>query len=315
MPVSAATALPAFDLHELRATGGELRVTGTWSGVRGMRFVRPTLTVGGRRLLATLEHKPWAPDADPWTATFPWDGGEVDVDDAVLSVAPTITVTLGEGGPPAAAEPEDPIVVERRRFDRRETEIGFLRDELRAAREERDRAQARTEALERERDDAVAAVEQAERRFERAARQRDEARDERDAARAALETERRAHGEDVRRRDEAVARAAEAEEDREEVRRQRDAAALAYRALEQRRREPAAMSREAGTAPAVGEDGEEPIGVRTLPAITPETSELLHAQRGTAGLTEMDLLAFRFFGGIAAIAFVVLLISLLRAIA
>lgn len=329
MSASAPTALPTFELQDLRHQDGELVVTGSWSGVRGMRFMRPTLTVAGRRALATMEHKPWAPDAEgPWVAAFPWEGGPPDPRDVSLAVAPSVTVRLAGA---SAAEPEpgpDPIVAERRRFERRETEVGFLRDELKAAREERDRALARVAAAEEERAAAAASAEQAERRFERAARQRDEARQERDDARAALEQERRAHQADVRRRDEALGRAAEAEAEHERTRRQRDAAGVAYRALEQRLREPAMARRLDGAgeaqpasaasaaAPATAEarEEEQPIGVRTLPAVTPEVTGLLQG-RERPGLTEFDLLAFRFFGAIAAISFVALLVSLLRAIA
>ena len=53
----------SFDLERLEAGDDAIVVKGRWSGVRGMRFVRPTLTIGSRRLLATLEHKPWAPEA------------------------------------------------------------------------------------------------------------------------------------------------------------------------------------------------------------------------------------------------------------
>ena len=45
-----------------------LEVTGRWFGVRGRRFMRPTLhlRVDGRRrrLIAVLDHKPWAADTE-----------------------------------------------------------------------------------------------------------------------------------------------------------------------------------------------------------------------------------------------------------
>ena len=66
----------SFELERLELDEGRLVVRGWWSGVRGMRFVRPALVVDGRRVLATLEHKPWA--ARPTAAgprRFPWKRG------------------------------------------------------------------------------------------------------------------------------------------------------------------------------------------------------------------------------------------------
>src|SRR5919106_811236 len=88
-----------FEIERLELDDDRLVVTGHWSGVRGMRFVRPMLVIGNRRVHATLDHKPWAPTTDePWTAAFPWDGSKIDVDDAALSVAPSVTVPLGTQG-------------------------------------------------------------------------------------------------------------------------------------------------------------------------------------------------------------------------
>ena len=74
-----------------------------------MRFVRPTLLSEDRRILATLEHKPWTPAENmPWTAAFPWTGGiAVDAGSLALAVAPQVIVPLGDtvAGAPAAAEP------------------------------------------------------------------------------------------------------------------------------------------------------------------------------------------------------------------
>ena len=58
--------------------GDRLEVTGRWYGLRGHRFVRRALVVQAahdeqRRLLAILDHKPWAAeDGDEWIAAFPW---------------------------------------------------------------------------------------------------------------------------------------------------------------------------------------------------------------------------------------------------
>jgi hypothetical protein len=84
-----------FQLEEVDVAEGRVQITGTWSGVRGLRFVRPTLIVDGREVLADLEHKPWAAgDGEAWTAAFPWNGDELSVEDAVLAVAPSIVVPL-----------------------------------------------------------------------------------------------------------------------------------------------------------------------------------------------------------------------------
>ena len=63
----------SFELSRLELEDGRLLVSGWWSGVRGIRFVRPALVIDGRQVLATLEHKPWATaDDGSWTAAFPW---------------------------------------------------------------------------------------------------------------------------------------------------------------------------------------------------------------------------------------------------
>jgi hypothetical protein len=74
-------------------------VTGRWFGLRGHRFLRPTLDVdvGGdrRRMLADLEHKPWAPEeGEPWTAAFTWRGQPARFDDAEMTVAPELSIKL-----------------------------------------------------------------------------------------------------------------------------------------------------------------------------------------------------------------------------
>lgn len=97
-----------FELERLALAGDELVITGFWTGAEGMRFVRPTLLADDRRILATLEHKPWAPsNGAPWTAAFPWTGGvAVDADSLALVVAPKVIVPLGETATraPAVAE-------------------------------------------------------------------------------------------------------------------------------------------------------------------------------------------------------------------
>ena len=92
-----------FELLRFEWDGeGRLEVEGLWTGIRGTRFVRPTLVTRGpepRRLLAALDHKPWEPaEGKPWLAAFPWEGGEPDFSAAELSVAPGVEVELPAAG-------------------------------------------------------------------------------------------------------------------------------------------------------------------------------------------------------------------------
>ncbi|HZU76049.1 MAG TPA: hypothetical protein VFA70_04740, partial [Dehalococcoidia bacterium] len=90
----------AFELDRIEMAGDDrLEVNGRWFGVRGRRFIRPSLTLLAdeeqRRLLADLDHKPWAAeDGQPWQATFPYDQQDGEWVEAELNVAPDITVTL-----------------------------------------------------------------------------------------------------------------------------------------------------------------------------------------------------------------------------
>jgi hypothetical protein len=94
-----------FELDRFQWAGDRLEVEGRWFGVRGRRFVRPVLTVkvagNRRRLLAVLDHKPWAADEGAaWIAAFPWEGPRDDVGDAELEVG-ALTVDLP---PPGGSE-------------------------------------------------------------------------------------------------------------------------------------------------------------------------------------------------------------------
>lgn len=78
-------------------------MAGRWFGVRGRRFVRPTLTLMHKgaavRALADLEHKPWAAqDGEVWTAAFSVDEGLEGAREIELSVAPDIVVELRPKG-------------------------------------------------------------------------------------------------------------------------------------------------------------------------------------------------------------------------
>lgn len=321
------TARAAFALERLEAADGRLIVSGRWSGVRGMRFVRPALILDGRQLLATLDHKPWAPDADPWVAAFPWDGGDVDRNRLELSVAPSVTVPLGEvseAPQPPTDEPDDQSI------DRLRSEVRFLRSELDSRAEqstrlesvaarERRTAQDATEHrddlervrrdAERERDSALAQLTEAVADREAAVRSRarmEVQRDEAIAERAAIETE----------RDDALARVAE-------LRMRVDEVMLANEHLKQQlqgRLAEDADARTVGTARAVQPPAdrenveiEEPIGVRAIPAARLAAPVLLRSRRATEiGAAPFDVWAIRVLGTAAAICFIVLLVMFIR---
>jgi hypothetical protein len=204
--------------------GARLEVEGTWSGVRGVRFVRPALVVhpgagreAERTLLATLEHKPWpAEEGRPWVAAFPWDGGAPDVADLELAVAPSIVVPLGGGDAEAAPAPPAPPAPPKA------TAPARARDDagpLAAALAARDAARA-------ERDDARAelAAERDRLRAELAAVR--DARPDREVVRA-----------EVRQRDAALAARDAAVADRDAARAERDAVLAERDALRRELRE------------------------------------------------------------------------------
>jgi hypothetical protein len=185
-----------FELEQFEQSGGRLRVLGRWSDVRGMRFMRPTLTIGDRRVLAVLDHKPWMPEeGQQWIAEFPWEGDAADIDTtlAELAVAPSVAVALSSPGVPVdpLGPPEpDPLALEEERRHRLESEITFLREQInvltkRLAETEKERDAARAAAPESQPADDGAGDQFAELRAEV-----DRARAERDNARARLDDER-----------------------------------------------------------------------------------------------------------------------------
>jgi hypothetical protein len=114
----------AFEVERFEWTASDrLEVTGRWYGLRGHRFVRPVLVVQAgdeqRRLLAVLDHKPWAADdGEEWIAAFPWEGAPLELTSAELAVAPSLAVDLpvplvpGRRGR-AATPPEGPLPARR----------------------------------------------------------------------------------------------------------------------------------------------------------------------------------------------------------
>src|SRR6478609_1068928 len=98
----------AFELERFAWTDDDrLEVVGRWFGVRGHRFIRPTLHLRlgdrRRRLIALLDDKPWAADGDgTWIASFPWPDEHDGVTAARLEVAPDVILDLPSAGEAAA---------------------------------------------------------------------------------------------------------------------------------------------------------------------------------------------------------------------
>ena len=102
MPVETRTADAAvLEVERFEWAGPDrIEIVGYWSGLRGRRFMRPTLVLRGeeaesKRLLAVLDHKPWAADdGEEWVAAFPWDGDIVKFDSAEMNVGSGIDLDL-----------------------------------------------------------------------------------------------------------------------------------------------------------------------------------------------------------------------------
>jgi hypothetical protein len=103
-----------FEIERFEWTAADrLEVTGRWFGVRGQRFMRPTLHLRAdgrrRRLIALLDHKPWAPDtAGLWTAAFAWRGDHTGITDPRLEVSTDIVLDLPTPGPGVSISPITP---------------------------------------------------------------------------------------------------------------------------------------------------------------------------------------------------------------
>lgn len=119
----------SFEVERFVCRGpDQIELRGRWFGLRGLRFVRPTLTLAvdgqSQRALADLAHKPWAAqDGEPWEAVFPIEPGGAELGSIVLTVAPDVTVSLPAPGSDAA---DTRIAARPRRDD--------LLDNLRGAR-------------------------------------------------------------------------------------------------------------------------------------------------------------------------------------
>lgn len=308
-----------FELDSLEVAGGHVVVRGRWHGVRGLRFVRPTLIVGGQEVLATLEHKPWPADADPWIAEFPWEAGGVDPRRTALSVAPSVTVPLAWPGD--SEEPPDPAA----------GRVADMEDRIRGLQVERDALRGRLDEAIRDRDAAMRARARMEAQRDEAFRERNAAERERDALiderdgvaerrdeayrdrRVALQSYRRmqeqldaakaAAVEKKVERDRAVAERDEVARDCDELRRRLEEAVaeLAVRPREQAAPQPRMPD----------PDEDRPIGTRGL-----SPAELLassHAEQAARrGTTAGERAAIRLFGTAAFACAFLLLVNLGR---
>jgi len=203
----------AFEVDSFEWTAPDtLEVRGRWFGLRGHRFLRPTLDVQvagqRRRMLAVLEHKPWAAEeGEEWVAAFQWTGPPARLEDAELTVSPDLAVQLPlpDGSVEEEGDDDEAPAGERRPARRPRTAV--LEAELAAALAEVGR-----------RDEELARVREA---------HSEAARELRERARTAQETARRLELELTRARDQVAASEAQADTKLGELRKERDAAATA----------------------------------------------------------------------------------------
>jgi hypothetical protein len=108
-----------FELESFDFTAADrLEVTGRWFGVRGRRFMRPVvnLRVDGRRrrMIAVLDHKPWAADAEgTWIAAFVWRGEHGTITNARLEVSPDMVLDMPAPGDDVAGAILHPRALKR----------------------------------------------------------------------------------------------------------------------------------------------------------------------------------------------------------
>ena len=209
---------PAFVVERFGTAGDRLEVAGHWRGLRGRRFVRPVLWLhqgeSRQRLVAVLDHKPWAADdGEPWLAAFKWDGRKLEAERAELEVGRELVVELPLPGAPAPKP--------RPAKARVPSELERTREQLLSATKERRAMQSSLDA----------AQNQAE-QLARTRAERDRAREEAEQARADGE---RMVNDEYRQRERALAAAEEATEARDLAERQLAAAREAFTTLQAER--------------------------------------------------------------------------------
>ena len=217
-----------------------LELAGRWSGLRGHRFLRPTLDlhVDGRhrRLLALLEHKPWAADdGEEWVAAFGWQGEPLQVDGAELAVGPDLAIELPppSGGRPPSSDDSSRPSAELLAAGRPRAEIEL---ELSAAREEAERL---GRELERLRTTHTTRVEELQKRISSEREEVTDLKTELEAARAAAAAAEAESAERLanlsKERDAAVAASSAALAETKRIESERDAALRARAGVEQER--------------------------------------------------------------------------------
>jgi hypothetical protein len=239
--VAGATSHVTFEVERFGWVGDDrLEVAGRWFGLRGHRFLRPTLDVEvdghHRRLLALLEHKPWAADdGEDWIAAFRWQGEPVQVPGAELALGPDLIIELpapAGGRPPhgkqGAASGRELLPAGR---PRAEIEL-----ELSAARDETERL---AHELERLRVTHAARIEELQRRLTADREEVAHLKEELAAARAATAAVEARSAEQIEQlsaeRDAAVAASSSALAETKKIESERDAALRARAAVEQER--------------------------------------------------------------------------------
>jgi hypothetical protein len=298
-----------------------LEVSGRWYGVRGHRFMRPALTVeaqdGRRRMLADLDHKPWAAqDGEEWLAAFPWDGDPIEVAGAELAVAPSVAVDLPAPAVPGRSRKAASRATRSRRGTAspgRAEEVAALRAQLAEAQEtvkrltaelddahdllaaesreaadraaierERDRALAHHEVVVGERDSVIAQRDDAIAARHAAVAERDRAISARDEALADRDAALARRDEAVSHRESAVTERdglrAQAALERDTVRDERDAAVRARAAADRERDE--AQDRRAVS------DWERKAAIAERDTALSERDQALEAHR--AAIRELD---------------------------
>ncbi len=230
-----------LEIDRFEWTGSDrIELVGTWTGLRARRFVRPTLVLvvegEAKRLLAVLDHKPWAADdGDEWIAVFPWDGDPVKVDAAELHLGAGLDLDLpaprmrpgkprrfkqrvvsgelaarGAAAEAAATVREPPPAPDPAEQLRRELDVvrsardhaNLKRDEANASRDEAITVRNRAVAA---REDALAARQRALEACDKAVQSRKEAERERDHAFAERDRALRDRDQAQRERDQAFA--------------------------------------------------------------------------------------------------------------
>lgn len=274
-PTGGAVGGISFELDRFEHVDGErLEVTGRWLGVRGRRFVRPTLTVvsesGRSRVLADLEHKPWDPDEnEPWVAAFPFEK-DAEVSEAELAVAPDIALRLPKPGEPSDGS-RSIVAVPARQIRRRRAkdgagakgreELARLRQEVETLREQADGLRTESGAseehvagLREELAGSEQARTEAERELERTRAEAEGAIARRDAAIGKLEEVSAERDDALRRLEEVVRQRDRLERERETLAAERDAVtrerdeALAERKRAASERDKAISEREAAVS-------------------------------------------------------------------